>query len=117
MKRKLTGSTTIAIALFVTSGVLASALGVRQLDRISTTTAVVISQNLQAGDIITSTSLIKQKTDKQGVALSIQNPQLLLGKVLNVSKRSGDLIFAEELTLPTSKSLSYAVPEDESCSP
>jgi hypothetical protein len=111
MKRKLTGSTTIAIALFVTSGVLASALGVRQLDRLSTTTAVVISQNLQAGDIITSTSLIKQKTDKQGVALSIQNPQLLLGKVLNVSKQSGDLIFAEDLTLPTSKSLSYAVPE------
>ena len=111
MKRKLTGSTTIAIALFVTSGVLASALGVRQFDRLSTTTAVVISHDLKAGDMITSSSLKRQKTDKQGVKQSIQNPQQLLGKVLSVPKRSGDLVFSEELTKPTSKSLSYAVPE------
>ncbi|QHS13627.1 hypothetical protein [Shewanella sp. Arc9-LZ] len=111
MKRKFTGSTTIAIALFVTSGVLASALGIRQVDRLSTTTAVVLSQDLKAGDTITSSVLTRRKTDKDDSEQSVQNPQQLLGKVLNVAKRKGDVVFANELILPTVKSLSYAVPE------
>ncbi|GGP37421.1 hypothetical protein [Shewanella saliphila] len=111
MKRKFTGSTTIAIALFVTSGVLASALGIRHIDRLTTTTALVLTQNLQAGDVITPATLVRQKTEQQGIDQSIQNPQLLLGKTINVAKQSGEAIYANELATPKVKSLSYAVPE------
>ena len=111
MKRKLTGSTSIAITLFVTSGMLASVLGVRQIDRMSTVQAIVISQPIAAGQQIKPVNLHKAAIDANDLAGTIQDPKLLIGKVLTVSKRAGDTILPDEVTSAKRISLSQVVPE------
>lgn len=111
MKRKLTGSTTVAIALFVTSGMLASLLGARQLDRISTVPSLVLSSDILPGQVITS-KLIKQGQVNYDTGLQgVQNPRVLIGKTLAVKKRAGEAIYPEDLARVKKVPLSHAIPE------
>jgi hypothetical protein len=111
MKRKLTGSTTVAIALFVTSGMLASLLGARQFERISTVPSLVLSSDILPGQVITS-KLIKQGqvNDSSGLQ-GLQNPRALIGQTLAVKKQAGDAIYPEDLVRNKKIPLSHAIPE------
>ncbi len=111
MKRKLTGSTSIAITLFVTSGMLASVLGVRQIDRMSTVQAIVVSQNITAGQQITPATLRMAKVDADALRGTLQDPNQLVGKLLTVTKKAGETIYADEVTSPKQVALSKVVPE------
>lgn len=88
MKRKLKGSVIASAVLFLTSGVMASVLGVRQYDRATSEMSWVTSAPVQAGQVITA-GLIKQarvKSDDVG----INNPRELVGKRLKSDKDKGE---------------------------
>ena len=112
MKRKSTGSTTVAIALFVTSGMLASLLGVRQLDSVSTVPSLVLSSDILPGQVITS-KLIKQGQidDDSGLLQGVQNPRALIGRTLSIKKSAGEAIYPEDLTRVKKVPLSHAIPQ------
>jgi Flp pilus assembly protein CpaB len=111
MKRKLTGSTTVAIALFVTSGMLASLLGARQFDRISTVPSLVLNSDILPGQVITS-KLIKQGQVNADTGLQgVQNPRALIGQTLAVKKQAGEAIYPEDLARSKKVPLSHAIPE------
>lgn len=111
MKRKLSGSTTVAISFFVTSGILASALGVRQIERMTTSQAVVVSQHVAAGQQLSAAHFKVAQIDDTQIKGTLQDPKLLIGKVLTVSKLSGDLIYPNEVQPAKRASLSQVVPE------
>jgi Flp pilus assembly protein CpaB len=111
MKRKLTGSTTVAIALFVTSGMLASLLGARQFERINSVPSLVLSRDILPGQVITSKLITQgQVIDDLGLQ-GVQNPRALIGKTLAVKKQAGEAIYPEDLARSKKIPLSHAIPE------
>ena len=110
MKGKLTGSATGAILLFSVSGMLASVLGVRQYDKLSTETAWIIGADMSAGQTITSDYLKQQRIDQTAISGTIQNPRQLMGKTLQVNKTAGSTVLASDLKKIEQKSLSHAIP-------
>jgi hypothetical protein len=110
MKGKLTGSATGAMLLFAVSGMLASVLGVRQYDKLSTATAWTISADMSAGQTITPELLKQQRIDQTAISGTIQNPRQLMGKTLQVNKSAGSAVFARDLKQAEKKSLSHAIP-------
>ena len=110
MKGKLTGSATGAMLLFAVSGMLASVLGVRQYDKLSTATAWTISADMSAGQTITPELLKEQRIDQATISGTIQNPRQLMGKTLQVNKSAGSAVFARDLKPAEKKSLSHAIP-------
>lgn len=111
MKRKLTGSTTVAIALFVTSGMLASLLGVRQLDKANTVPSLVVSSDILPGQVITSKLIQKGQIRDDKALQSVQNPRVLIGKTLAVKKSAGEAIYPEDLAKVKKVPLSHAIPQ------
>lgn len=112
MKRKTRGSVTASIALFITSGVFASVLGLRQYDRATTTEGWVSSTLLQAGEIVTPQKL-KRATVKTSEA-GLSDPRQLVGKRMTVNKDAGQAFRPGDLAPPRSakvKTLSQQVPE------
>lgn len=110
MKRKLTGSATGSIILFLASSVLASALGIRQVDRMSLEEAWVASADLKIGQIITPRFLSKQKikpVDGQVMA----EPSSLIGKRLTVEKKAGEAFGTQDVVPVRTPTLAQAVPE------
>jgi hypothetical protein len=110
MKGKLTGSATGAMLLFAVSGMLASVLGVRQYDKLSTATAWTISADMSAGQTITPELLKEQRIDQTAISGTIQNPRQLMGKTLQVNKTAGSAVFSRDLKQAEKKSLSHAIP-------
>lgn len=111
MNKKLKGSTTIAIILFLSSGVATSFLGMRQYERISTAPAWVLNATLEKGSVITTHNLTQTRIDKDTAQTSIQDPAQLIGKELKLFKRSGDLVYKDDIKMPVKRSLSHAIPE------
>lgn len=111
MKRKFTGSATGAFVLFVASGMMASVLGVRQIDRITTTPAWVVNSDLRSGQLITRDAIKQERVNKDLTSGIIEDPRLLVGRKLTVSKKTGDTIKSSDLAIPERLSLSQAVPE------
>ncbi len=109
MKRKLTGSATGSIILFFASSMLASVLGLRQIDRLNTETAWVAGGDIPAGQMITRALLREAKVKDTDNA--ILDPRAIIGKTLTTNKRSGDTFSANELALPKRPTLAQAVPE------
>ncbi len=112
MNRKSKGSATASIVLFVTSGLMASVLGLRQYDRATTTDSWVTSIPLKAGQILTPAALkpARVKQDRIG----IENPKQLVGQQLKVNKGAGETLQPGELAPPArakSKTLAQHVPE------
>jgi len=110
MKRKLTGSATGAMLLFAASGMIASVLGVRQFDKMSTVPAWIISSHLQSGEVITPATLKKVRIDENDIPGSIQNPRQLMGQTLKVNKTAGSTVYPSDLKRKEKKSLSQAIP-------
>ncbi len=88
MKRKLKGGATAAIVLFVTSGMLASLLGLRQFDRLNSAPTWVVNADITSGEVIRPVHLSQQPRDKDFSSGSLQNPRELIGKQLVVNKKS-----------------------------
>ncbi|MBA6350281.1 SAF domain-containing protein [Colwellia sp. BRX8-9] len=110
MKSKLTGSATGAMILFAASSMLASVLGLRQFENMTTEPAWIVSSNLQPGQVLTSSLLKQVRIDEDNLAGTIQNPRHLMGKTLKVSKRAGSSIYPSDLKTKEKKSLSEAIP-------
>ncbi|WP_025563340.1 SAF domain-containing protein [Psychromonas sp. SP041] len=110
MKVKLTGSATGAMLLFTASGMLASVLGIRQIDKMSTVSAWTVSSHLESGQVITQRSLKKVRIDQDDVSGTIQNPRQLMGKTLKVNKQAGSAIYPSDLKVKEKRSLSQAIP-------
>lgn len=112
MKRKTKGSVTASIALFVTSGMLASFLGLRQYERATTVQTWVSNIPLEAGQVITGNLLERVRLDEDEAG--IMNTDQLLGKRLRVSKAAGEAFRPGELEVQQRKiqkdSLSKHVP-------
>lgn len=110
MKLKLTGSATGAMLLFTASGMLASVLGIRQIDKMSTVSAWTVSSHLQSGEVITPRTLKQVRVNEGDVSGTIQNPRQLMGKTLKVNKQAGSVIYPSDLKVKEKKSLSQAIP-------
>lgn len=109
MKVKLTGSTTAAMAVFVISTGLASILGVRQYERLTSHLAWVARDNLAPGLILDKSMLEQQRVDNNGDAL----PDLgqILGKQLRHAKQAGEPVMAADVQRQARTWLSQKVPD------
>lgn len=110
MKRKINGSVTGAIILFLTSGMLASVLGLRQFERASSVTGWVLNQNLAAGQLLSADVLRQDRIPKDIANASLQNPRQLVGQQLKSDKSAGSVITAPDLIPPAKLTLSNAIP-------
>ncbi|UTW12044.1 SAF domain-containing protein [Marinobacterium rhizophilum] len=108
MKRKLTGSATAAVMVFVVSTALAGVLGVRQVERLSTQMAWVASGDLTPGQTISRDMLAQRRISNDLVG--IDNPGEVLGKLLLRAKKDGDRFQAADLQAPPRSWLSQQVP-------
>lgn len=112
MKRKLKGSVIASAVLFLTSGVMASVLGVRQYDRATSEMSWVASAPVQAGQILTA-ELIKQSRVKSS-EVGIKNPRQLIGKRLKSQKDEGETFSAgdfEQSPRSQRRSLAEHIPQ------
>lgn len=109
MKRKLTGSATGSIVLFLASSMLASVLGIRQVDRLGAEDVWVASTNLKVGDIITPKFLEQRKMKPEGEILA--EPRSLIGKQLRTEKKAGEPFGRSDVVAPVRPTLAQAVPE------
>lgn len=108
MLRKLSGSATVAMGMFLVSGVLVSVLGVRQVERHNTEDAWVMQGDWPKGVTVQQGMLRKARLEKsQG---GIQNAGLLVGKRLTADKRDGDVIKASDLQAQERRWLAKQVP-------
>ncbi|WP_372759193.1 SAF domain-containing protein [Litorivivens sp.] len=108
MKRKLKGSATGSIVLFLASSMLASVLGIRQIDRMGSETAWVASSDLKIGEIITPKFLEQRKVKTDGVVLA--EPRALIGKRLTVEKKAGEPFNNRDVVALKRPSLAEVVP-------
>ncbi len=110
MKRKLTGSTTAAMAMFLVSGVLVSFLGVRQVERHTTQEVWGMNGNWPTGATVQREMLRKVRVDKD--VYGVVDPRQLLGKRLARDKKDGEVIRPSELHKPVKSWLAQQVPEN-----
>ncbi len=112
MSRKSKGSVTASMTLFVSSGILASVLGVRQYDRVTTEESWVTSTTAYAGQVISASMLKRARIDED--RLGIDDPRRLIGQRLAVNKPAGESIAATDLEPPVAtppRSLAEYIPE------
>ncbi|MDO6835927.1 hypothetical protein Q4596_09875 [Pseudoalteromonas carrageenovora] len=107
------GATTAALTLLITSGMLASALGIRQVNDENHVTAWVVNKNMSAGQTITVHDVAQKEIDPSNyanMALSIQNPRALIGKKLATNKMIEQPLFDTDFVRAKSQNLSEAIP-------
>ncbi|MDC0662275.1 hypothetical protein [Marinobacter sp. SS21] len=109
MRRKLNGSTTAAIGMFLISGVLASVLGVRQYERVTTHEVLGIVGSWPAGTQIVPDMLTRVRID--AAEPGITDPRQVLGKQLSRNVEHGAIIRPAELSRPVRSWLAQQVPE------
>ena len=80
MKKKLTGSTTAAISMFLISGVFASVLGARQFERFTTHEVLGLNGDWPAGVSLQPAMLKKIRVDKE--VSGIPDPRKVVGLML-----------------------------------
>lgn len=110
MKPRFRGSASVATVLFIVSGITTSALGYRQYERVTTAPAWVVNQFLSKGDVINRSDLLTVRLDKSLVKTSIQNPNVLIGKMLINDKQTGEPVHQWDVAQPKDESLSSAIP-------
>lgn len=108
MKRKLTGSTTAALSMFLLSGVLASVLGVRQFERFTTHEILGMNGNWPAGVSIESQMLRKIRVSKD--IAGVVDQRMVLGKQLSSNKKDGEILRPTELRKPVRSWLAQQIP-------
>lgn len=108
MKRKLSGSATSSMVLFFASSVLASVLGLRQVERFTTEPGWVASRDIPAGKFITRAFLEEARIKDS--AHIITEPKQLIGKQLRINKKSGEPFSLDDLSTPKTPTLAQVVP-------
>lgn len=108
MKRKLSGSATTSMVLFFASSLLASVLGLRQVERFSSEPGWVASRDISAGQFITPAFLEKARIKDS--AHLITEPEKLIGKQLRINKKSGEPFSLDDLSTPKTPTLAQVVP-------
>lgn len=88
-KRKIKGSVTASTMLFVTSGLMASFLGMRQYDRATSEMAWVTNSSLSAGQVVSANNLEQARVKE--VDGAIANPNYVVGRRLAVAKNEGEV--------------------------
>lgn len=111
MKRKYSGSTTAAMAMFLVAGALVSVLGARQVERHNTQEVWGINGNWPVGTLLRPELLRKVRVDKQRPG--IEDPHLLIGKQLAADKQDGEAIWPAELAKPAKSWLAQQIPESK----
>lgn len=109
MNKKLTGSTTAAISMFLISGVFASVLGVRQVERVTTHEVLGIAGDWPAGASIEPAMIQKVRVDKQ--VAGVKDPSQVVGKRLVSDKRHGQIFRPNDLSVPPRSWLAQQIPE------
>ncbi|WP_338364460.1 hypothetical protein [uncultured Pseudoalteromonas sp.] len=107
------GATTAALTLLITSGMLASALGIRQANDQDLITAWVVNKNMSAGQVISVHDIAQKEIDPSNysnMALSIQNPRAFIGKQLATNKIDKQPLFETDFIQVKSQNLSEAIP-------
>jgi len=106
--RRMTGSASALVAVFVITGILVLVLGARQVYRLTTTDTWVASSDLESGHVIKADSIRRARSGDDG---GIDNPRILLGKQLTMDKEKGDVFRPSDLTLAPKSWLAAKVPE------
>ncbi|BED89139.1 hypothetical protein PspMM1_16070 [Pseudoalteromonas sp. MM1] len=107
------GATTAAITLLITSGMLASALGIRQVNEQDLVTAWVVNKNMSAGQVVSVHDITQKDVNPShyaNMALSIQNPRAFIGKQLATNKMGEQPLFETDFMQVKSQNLSEAIP-------
>ncbi|WP_282114279.1 hypothetical protein [Pseudoalteromonas arctica] len=107
------GATTAALTLLITSGMLASALGIRQVNDENSVTAWVVNKNMSAGQTVTVHDVEQKSIDPSNysnIALSVQNPRALIGQKLATNKMVEQPLFDTDFIRAKSQNLSEAIP-------
>ncbi len=106
--KRMSGSASALVAVFVITGILVLVLGARQVYRLTTTNTWVASSDLEAGHVITPESIKRARSGDDG---GIDDPRALLGKQLQVDKEKGDVFRSADLTTAPKSWLAAKVPE------
>lgn len=107
------GATTAALTLLITSGMLASALGIRQVNEQDLVTAWVVNKNMSAGQVVSVHDIAQKDVNPSNyanMALSIQNPRAFIGKQLATNKMGEQPLFETDFMQVKSQNLSEAIP-------
>lgn len=107
------GATTVGITLLMTSGLMASALGVRQINDGESKDIWVLNKNVPAGQVITIKDISQQELSGdllKTAALSVQNPRAIIGKKLANTKYKDEMLFSSDFVRVKAKALSEAIP-------
>lgn len=107
------GATTAALTLLITSGMLASALGIRQVNEQDLVSVWVVNKNMSAGQTISVNDVSQKQVDPTNyanIALSVQNPRALIGKQLATNKMGDQPLFETDFIQAKSQNLSEAIP-------
>lgn len=111
--RNSKGATTVGITLLMTSGLMASALGVRQINNEDTQAIWVLNKNIPAGHVITTKDITQSEfsgEDLNTVSLSVQNPRAIIGKKVSNAKYKNEMLFSSDFARAKTKALSEAIP-------
>ena len=106
-------ATTAALTLLITSGMLASALGIRQVNEQDLVTAWVVNKNMSAGQVVSVQDIAQKDVNPSNyanMALSIQNPRAFIGKQLATNKMGEQPLFETDFMQVKSQNLSEAIP-------
>ncbi|WP_253188830.1 response regulator [Pseudoalteromonas sp. EB27] len=106
------GATTAALTLLITSGMLASALGIRQVNDENNVTAWVVNKNMSAGQTVTVHDVEQKSIDPSNysnIALSIQNPRALIGQKLATNKMVEQPLFDTDFIRAKSQKVSPSI--------
>lgn len=106
------GATTAALTLLITSGMLASALGIRQVNDENNVTAWVINKNMSAGQTVTVHDVEQKSIDPSNysnIALSVQNPRALIGQKLATNKMVEQPLFDTDFIRAKSQKVSPSI--------
>lgn len=97
--------------MFMISGVFASVLGVRQVERVTTHEVLGIAGDWPAGVSIEPAMIQKVRVDKQ--VAGVKDPANLLGKRLASDKKHGEIFRRNEIIAPPRSWLAQQIPEGQ----
>lgn len=107
------GATTVGVTLLMTSGLMASALGVRQINDNEAKDVWVLNKDIPAGYVVTIRDLSQQELSGdllKTAALSVQNPRAIIGKKLVNTKYKNEMLFSSDFVRVKAQALSEAIP-------
>jgi hypothetical protein len=105
------GGMSAMIGAFVVSTLLTSVLGLRQVERFTTTTSWVAKGDIAVGQVINAAMLTQDRVSDDLISSIVTEPRSLLGKTLRASKKKGEPFYPADLGQPDKTWLADIVPE------